>query len=313
MKTCAACHEDLPKDKFSKKQWKLGADCQRRCTSCVTDNREVQQLPPPTNNEPGDSEVGSLLISMSISDQMIPASDEELFKQPPPNEDCPICFLRMPSMWSGYKYMSCCGKLICSGCIYANSKLTVDDLCPFCRTPAATTNREHIKRIKLCMDSNDSFAFYSLGYYYYHGLYGLPKINSKAFELWHRAGELGSAEAHYNIAYAYHKGEGVERDEKKSNHYWELAAICGHSDARHNLGVMEKNKGNAGRALKHYKLSARVGHVQSLNTIKQLFMNGYATKDEYAEALRAHQSCINEIRSDQRDKAAACCDEFKYY
>jgi len=23
MKTCAACHEDLPKDKFSKKQWKL--------------------------------------------------------------------------------------------------------------------------------------------------------------------------------------------------------------------------------------------------------------------------------------------------
>ena len=41
MKTCTACHEDLPKDKFSKKQWKLN---QRRCKVCIADNREVQKL-----------------------------------------------------------------------------------------------------------------------------------------------------------------------------------------------------------------------------------------------------------------------------
>ena len=44
--------------------------------------------------------------------------DEKLFKDPP-LEDCPICFLRMPSLYSGYRYMSCCGKMICSGCVYA--------------------------------------------------------------------------------------------------------------------------------------------------------------------------------------------------
>ena len=44
---------------------------------------------------------------------------EALFKQPPINEDCPICFLRLPSMDTGWKYMSCCGKIICSGCIHA--------------------------------------------------------------------------------------------------------------------------------------------------------------------------------------------------
>ena len=45
--------------------------------------------------------------------------EEALFKQPPINEDCPICFLRLPSMDTGWKYMSCCGKMLCSGCIHA--------------------------------------------------------------------------------------------------------------------------------------------------------------------------------------------------
>ena len=44
--------------------------------------------------------------------------DKELFKQPPPEEDCPICFLRMPSLNTGHRYQACCGKVICSGCIY---------------------------------------------------------------------------------------------------------------------------------------------------------------------------------------------------
>ena len=36
--------------------------------------------------------------------------DEELFRQPPPPEDCPICFLQLPSLLKGYRYQSCCGK-----------------------------------------------------------------------------------------------------------------------------------------------------------------------------------------------------------
>ena len=40
--------------------------------------------------------------------------DEELFKQPPPKEDCPICLITLPSFHTGVKYVSCCGKVICS-------------------------------------------------------------------------------------------------------------------------------------------------------------------------------------------------------
>ena len=48
--------------------------------------------------------------------------DEKLFKQPPPPEDCPICFQQLPlvtNLLKGSRYYSCCGKLICSGCCYA--------------------------------------------------------------------------------------------------------------------------------------------------------------------------------------------------
>ena len=39
--------------------------------------------------------------------------EEALFKQPPPEEDCPICMLRMPFLISGRRYYGCCGKYIC--------------------------------------------------------------------------------------------------------------------------------------------------------------------------------------------------------
>ena len=32
--------------------------------------------------------------------------DEKLFKQPPPNEDCPICMLLLPSLRTGKRYFT---------------------------------------------------------------------------------------------------------------------------------------------------------------------------------------------------------------
>src|SRR5210317_1751490 len=68
--------------------------------------------------------------------------DEALFKQPPPLEDCPICFLWLPSLHSGHRYNACCGKRICSGCVYAGALVGDDQLCPFCRTPAPISDEE---------------------------------------------------------------------------------------------------------------------------------------------------------------------------
>ena len=60
--------------------------------------------------------------------------DEQLFKDIE-LDDCPLCFLPMP-YGDQTTFMSCCGKRICDGCIYAfENSGGRSDLCAFCRTP----------------------------------------------------------------------------------------------------------------------------------------------------------------------------------
>ena len=44
-------------------------------------------------------------------------------------------------------------------------------------------------------------------------------------------------------------------------------------------------------------------HVKA--KVQPMFMNGDATKDDYAKALRVYQTNLVEIKSPQRDEAAA--------
>ena len=245
--------------------------------------------------------------------------DEQLFRQPPPpNEDCPICFLQLPLLLTGWRYMSCCGKVICSGCIYApvydNQGNKVDNQkCPFCRTKKPYTEKEAIKRMLERVDASDPKAIYNLGVCFSEGSRGFPQEYTKALELHHRAVELGCVDAYGNIALAYCNGIGVEVNMEKARHYYELGSMKGDPTARYNLGVMEVHLDNTDRALKHYMIAVRGGDSASLNEIKRLYSNGNATKDDYTKALQSYQEYLSEIKSDQRDKATAFSDEYKYY
>ena len=244
--------------------------------------------------------------------------DEELFKQPPPLEDCPICFLRLPLLNTGKTYMPCCGKVICCGCIHApvhdhEGNVIAEKTCPFCRTKFHRVDVERIEMMNKRVDLNDPVAMYNLGCFYFTGMLGLPRNYAKALELWHRAGELGSAEAYHSIGNAYAHGFGVEVDKKKATHYWELAAMGGDASARYKLGVIEARSGNMDRALNHFIVAVTDGYSDSLEGIKLMYENGDATKDDYAKALRSYQAYVGEVKSDQRDEAAAAKEEDKCY
>ena len=239
--------------------------------------------------------------------------DEKLFKKPLPNEDCPICMILLPSLDTGSKYRACCGKTICSGCIHAVAKRDGGvGLCPFCRTPTPDPE-EAVEQIKKRMEIDDAEAIYEMGICHSGGSHGLPQNRAKALELWHQAAELGHAISYYNIGVAYYQGNGVKRDEKKAVHYFELGAMGGHVRARHNLGVYEARAGNMDNVIKHFMIAAGIGYSGSLENIKQMFMDGKVTKDDYAKALRSYQSYLVEIKSPQRDEAAAFDDGYKYY
>jgi len=108
-------------------------------------------------------------------------------------------------------------------------------------------------------------------------------------------------------------GRGVEVDKKKGVYYYELAAMAGDEIARNKLGLNETRAGNYDRALKHFMIAVRGGHAKSLEAIKELFTERHASKDDYTEALQLYQEYLGEIKSPQRDKAAAVEKRFRYY
>ena len=79
----------------------------------------------------------------------------------------------------------------------------------------------------------------------------------------------------------------------------------GHVKARFNLGCVEEKAGNYDLPLQHWMIAAKLGIKESLDEIKAMFMNGLATKADYAEALRGYQSAVEETRSPDRDEALA--------
>ena len=260
------------------------------------------------DNCSNDGGVGEHLMCQPCKDK----HEEALFKEPPRNEDCPICFLLLPFMSTGSKYQSCCGKIICSGCIHAVLIMDPDKKCPFCRVPLHASDEEIMERYKRRVEVDDADAIYNLGCFYSKGIRGVPQNYEKALGLWRRSGERGYTGAYHNVANAYYYGRGVERDMKNTKHYWELAAIGGGVMARYNLGIYEEMVGDMSRSLNHYMIAAECGYDKSLKKIREFYMNGNATKADYAKALRAHQSYMDGIKSAQRDEAASAHDNDEY-
>ena len=251
----------------------------------------------------------------AISDDMstLAVSDDELlFQDPPPKEECQICFLPMPHS-SGLcgvdkTYQSCCGKTVCSGCDYTTDgemkRGNLKDCCPYCRLPMPNTFKEYIKRCKKRMVAGDAEAFNLLASTYNHG-WGVKTDYNKAAALIIQAAERGSIRAHYNLGMSYEEGLFTEKNMGKAIHHYKTAAIGGHEEARYNLGIIEAQNGNMEKARAHFLISARSGVGDALKKVGQGYKAGHVTKDEYASALRAHQLSLDEMKSEQRTKAAA--------
>ena len=249
---------------------------------------------------------------------------EALFAQPPPNEDCPICFIPLPPVGQ-QTYQSCCGKMICDGCIDAHYDTYRKDFlalasrfdcteeeeypwCPFCRTRASTTVQEEIERLQKRSDMKDVNAMHILGKCYEEGD-GISRDVNRAIELWTQATELGCVHSSALLADAYNPYvqrviEGVPKDMNKVFHYYEIAAKGGNCMARSNLGVLEAAAGNMEASRKHFMISAAQGNDKALMKIKQRYKDGQMTKDDFATALRAHKHAQDEIKSEHRTKSA---------
>ena len=230
--------------------------------------------------------------------------EELLFKQPEGSSlgDCPICMLPLPIDVSKSTLKSCCSKIICNGCYYANrmreKEMRLPHTCPFCRKLRPESGEEFEKQRMKRIEVNDPNALCR------HGVDQYNKGDYRsAFEYWTKAVELGVADAHYSLSGLYHYGKGVERNLGKIIHHLEEAAIGGHQEARYNLGRVERNKGNIERAVKHWVIAATQGDDKSTKALIEEFKGGNVSKDDLASALRAHQAAVDATKSPQREAA----------
>ena len=57
--------------------------------------------------------------------------------------------------------------------------------------------------------------------------------------------------------------------------------------------------------MKHFMIAAKAGFDLSLKEVGEGYKRGHVTKDEYAQTLRAYKASQDEMKSEQRTKAAA--------
>lgn len=240
--------------------------------------------------------------------------DELLFKQPESTHlgDCPICFLPLSLDITKNAMKSCCSKIICNGCNFANQnremEMRLEKKCPFCREPLCRSMKEVAKLRMKRVETNDPIALCVEGEKHYErGDY------RSAFDYWTKAAKLGDAEAHCRLANLYLFGKGVDKDEEKEIHQFEQAAIAGHPLARYELGAYEWNKGNDKRAVKHWIISATQGENKSTKALMDAFRDGLVSKEKLAVTLRAYQAALDATKSPQRQAAkdAIEAEEFR--
>ena len=255
---------------------------------------------------------------------------EALFKDPPPKEDCPICFLPMPEKmincmsfppatitsvpvndyaltnvelagWSTRHYNPCCGKGICAGCVYSIRKGN-NKKCPFCKAErVGKTGEDTIKELMKRVEANDAVAICEVANFYYHGnLPGLQQDQAKGIELWTKAVALGSSYAHCLLGNVYREGG----DSKKTKFHMEAAAMAGYDVERCNLGTLEAQSGNMGRAVMHWKIAASTGNHAAMQNMKIAFNQGHGvSRDALNSTLIAYNNYCDEMRSVARDAA----------
>ena len=221
--------------------------------------------------------------------------DKNLFRQPESSHhgECPICFLPMPLDARKSIVWSCCSKIICHGCDYANDRGHGRTLCPFCREPVANDEedeRRMVKRIK----ANDPAALSHLG-----GECFAEGDYEGALEYLTKAAELGDLMAHYELGDMYEEGHGVEEDMEKAVYHYEKAAIGGHPYARHNLAAIEEENGNIESTVKHLIIAANLGYERSMQALWTHYSRGNITKEDLEATLRTHQAAIDAMKSSQ--------------
>jgi len=198
------------------------------------------------------------------------------------------------------QYYPCCGKSICRGCIYSFHKSGNIGKCPYCNSDRCSqTDEEMVREVMKRVEANNAASFYLLANSYHDGVggIGIQPDQAKAIEMYVKAADLGSSQAHYCLGNIYYDGG----DSKKAKFHFEAAAMAGDEVARINLGIMETRSGNVERGFKHWIIAASAREFDAMNHLRIGFEKGLVSRDTMDSTLKAYNNSCVEMRSEARD------------
>ena len=239
-------------------------------------------------------------------------------------EECPICLIPLPFDKDQLIFKLCCGKTLCSGCLYKHTQkekakggTRYDYKCALCRQPMAKLHEEYpIKSLKKLMKKKNSTAFIVMAKRYREGE-GVIQSDTRSLEMYTEAAKLGNAIAYYQIAKLfYEQGTVVEEDESKSLEFYKVAAKKGLPDAHKELCKYHQRMGNIRKGsvqahhdrlfIEHMKIMACAGHQEAMNNLMANYRrNSLVSKDILNQTLRAYQASNDLMKSEDRDFALA--------
>ena len=150
--------------------------------------------------------------------RMAKIREDGFFTQPDESHlgECPLCCLPLSNDENKRALYTCCSKLICEGCCYANilreEELSQYPKCPYCREPLPSGgNEQHEKNYTKRIKANDPIALRQVGEKLYH-----EGDFEGSIQYLTKAAQLGDMDAHFNISIMYGEEHGIEKDLKES-------------------------------------------------------------------------------------------------
>ena len=290
----------------------------------------------------------SFAIMASSSESNLPPSQEGTKSQIPSSvsqecepessrPECPICFHVLPLQRSESVYHSCCGQVICHGCVVGTQRTQLKEpqpqfkelgriiegttpeeeqfwrikkygrhiyVCPYCRAPFPKDGEEALQRLyaRIEIRNHDyTEAVNILGRCYMEGKYGLPQNFTKAEELFKKALDLDDPQAASNLYHLYHQHYPDQKE--KAMEYLVRGEQFGHLQCMKILALEALRSDNVEEATRLSVKLARLGEWEDTRDLLMFYQHKLLSKDVLASTLRANQSVKDEVKTKRRDFA----------